>query len=237
MPAPDRPARNLPVTLQDIEKLDADTFSKLLLRHGLQRGQKPAIREKHRGIWRTLTWRDLAEEAAALAGALSTRGLRRGGHVAFVGDNRPRLYTAMAAAQWLGAVAVPLYQDASAEEMVAPLQCVGATHVFAENQEQVDKLLTILPRCPTIQCIVYDTDRGMRHYQEAHLLSYSDLLREGQELAAARPDALRAEVVRGTNGGWSGYLGLGGPLRTWLYSGTCPAKLDRALLTSAREPE
>ena len=198
MPAPDMPAGDLPISVQDIEKLDADTFSKLLLRHGLQRGQKPAIREKHRGIWRTLTWRDLAEEAAALAAALSTRGLRRGAHVAIVSDNRPRLYAAMGAAHWLGAVAVPLYQDASAEEMVAPLQCAGATHVFAENQEQVDKLLTILPRCPTIQCIVYDKDRGMRHYQQSHLVSYSDLLREGQELAAARPDALRAEVVRGS---------------------------------------
>ena len=108
MPAPDMPAGDLPVSLQDIEKLDADTFPKLLLRHGLQRGQKPAIREKHRGIWRTLTWRDLAEEAAALAAALSTRGLRRGAHVAFVSDNRPRLYAAMGAAHWLGAVAVPL---------------------------------------------------------------------------------------------------------------------------------
>jgi long-chain acyl-CoA synthetase len=141
MPAPGMPAGDLPVSFQDIEKLGADTFSKLLLRHGLQRSQKPAIREKHRGIWRTLTWRDLTAEVAALAGALSTRGLRRGAHVALVGDNQPRLYAATGAAHWLGAVAVPLYQDASAEEMVAPLQCAEATHVFAENQEQVDKLL------------------------------------------------------------------------------------------------
>ncbi len=198
MPAPNMPAGELPVTHQDIEKLGADTFSKLLLRHGLQRGQKPAIREKHRGIWRTLTWRDLAEEVTALAGALSKRGLRRGAHVAFVGDNRSRLYAAMGAAQWLGAVAVPLYPDASAEEMGAPLQCASATHVFAENQEQVDKLLRILPRCPTIQCIVYDKDRGMRHYRQSLLVSYADLLREGQEFAAARRDALRAEVARGS---------------------------------------
>jgi long-chain acyl-CoA synthetase len=104
----------------------------------------------------------------------------------------------MAAAQWLGAVAVPLYQDASAEEMVGPLQSAEATHVFAENQEQVDKLLTILPRCPTIQCIVYDKDRGMRHYRQSLLVSYTDLLREGREFAAAPPDALRAEVAHGS---------------------------------------
>jgi long-chain acyl-CoA synthetase len=236
MPAPDMPAGDLPVSPQDIAELGADTFSKLLLRHGLQRGQKPAIREKRRGIWRTLTWRDLAEEVAALAGALSTRGLRRGAHVAFVGDNRPRLYAAMGAAQWLGAVAVPLYQDASAEEMVAPLQCAQATHVFAENQEQVDKLLTILPRCPTIQCIVYDKDRGMRHYRQSLLVSYADLLREGREFAAARPDVLRAEVALGS-GQDAAFLyftsGTTGPAKGVVF--TSSSLIDRARVTAAAE--
>jgi long-chain acyl-CoA synthetase len=230
------PAGDLPVSLQELEKLGADTFSKLLLRHGLQRGQKPAIWEKHRGIWRALTWRGLAEEVAALAGALSTRGLRRGAHVAFVGDNRPRLFAAMGAAQWLGAVAVPLYQDASAEEMVAPLQCAGATHVFAENQEQVDKLLTILPRCPTIECIVYDKDRGMRHYQQSQLVSYADLLREGQGFAAARPDVLRAEVARGS-GQDAAFLfftsGTTGPAKAVVL--TYDALIDRARVIATTE--
>ena len=78
--------------------------------------------------------------------AACRRGLQRGAHVAFVGDNRPRLYTAMCAAHWLGAVVVPLYQDATADECVSPVQSAEITHVFAENQEQVDKLLEILPR-------------------------------------------------------------------------------------------
>src|SRR5262245_23097741 len=99
------------------------------------------MRQKSRGIWRTVTWSGLAQEAAVIAAALAARGLQRGGRVALIGDNRPRLYAAMCAAQWLGAVAVPLYQDATAEELVAPLQLAEATHAFAENQEQVDKLL------------------------------------------------------------------------------------------------
>src|SRR5262245_4874327 len=119
-----------------IEKLEPDTFPKLLQRHAKERGEKPAIREKSRGIWRTTTWRDLAEEAGALALALSARSLKRGDHVALIGDNRPRLYAAMCAVQSLGAVAVPLYQDAAAEELVAPIRSAEITHVFAENQEQ-----------------------------------------------------------------------------------------------------
>src|SRR5262245_5160515 len=167
-----------------------DTFPQLLLEHARRRGDRPAIREKTRGIWHTLSWRELADEACALAAALAARSLQRGAHAALVGDNRPRLYSAMCAVHWLGAVAAPLYQDAKAEEMIAPLQCAGATHVFAENQEQVDKLLQILPSCPTIRCIVYDDERGMRPYRQPQLVSYAALLEQGRQLLAARREVL-----------------------------------------------
>ena len=181
-----------------VEDAEPDTFPKLLLRHSKLRSGRPALREKSRGIWRTMTWRDLADEVAALAAALSAHGLQRGAHVALVGDNRPRLYAAMCAAQWLGAIAVPLYQDAVADEMVPFIQKAEVTHVFAENQEQVDKLLELLPRCPTIRCIVYDEDRGMRHYKQPQLVSYDTLLQQGREFAAAKREFLQAEAARGT---------------------------------------
>ena len=109
----------------------------------------------------------------------------------------------MCAAQWLGAVVVPLYQDATADEIASSIQSAEVTHVFAENQEQVDKLLEILPRCPTVRCIVYDKDRGMRHYQQRELVSYAALLQQGRELAAEsatsckpRPRAAAARILR-----------------------------------------
>jgi long-chain acyl-CoA synthetase len=181
-----------------IANLGLDTFPKLLLHHSGERGERPAIREKSRGIWRTVTWRELGEEAAALAVAASERGLQRGAHVALLGDNRPRLYAAMCAAQWLGAIVVPLYQDAAADEIATSIQRAQVTHVFAENQEQVDKLLEILPRCPTVRCIVYDKDRGMRHYKQPELVSYAALLQQGQQLLAEKRDFLQAEAARGT---------------------------------------
>jgi len=132
-----------------------------------------------------------------MAVAASARGLQRGAHVALLGDNRPRLYAAMSAAQCLGAIVVPLYQDATAGEIASSIQRANVTHVFAENQEQVDKLLEILPRCPTLQCIVYDKDRGMRHYKQPQLVSYDALLQQGCKLIAEKPDFVRAEVARG----------------------------------------
>jgi long-chain acyl-CoA synthetase len=182
-----------------------DTFPKLLLHHSRERGARPAIREKSRGIWRTVTWRELAEEAAAVAAAASAHGLQRGAHVALLGDNRPRLYAAMCAAHMLGAVVVPLYQDAAADEIASSIVSAKATHVFAENQEQVDKLLEILPRCPSVQCIVYDKDRGMRHYAQRELVRYESLLQQGRQLVAEKGDFLQAEIARG-NGEDSAFL-------------------------------
>jgi long-chain acyl-CoA synthetase len=175
-----------------------DTFPKLLLHHSRERGERPAIREKRRGIWRTTSWRELADETAALAVAVSARGLQRGAHVALLGENRPRLYAAMCAAQSLGAIVVPLYQDATADEIASSIERAKITHVFAENQEQDDKVLEILARCPTVRCIVYDKDRGMRHYKQPELVSYESLLQKGKELIAEKRDFLQAEVARGS---------------------------------------
>lgn len=178
-----------------LEEPGTDTFPKLLLRNASQRGDTPAFREKKRGIWHTRTWGEHAEEVIALAAGLSAKGVQRGAHIALLGDNRPRLYAAMCAAQSLGAVVVPLYQDAGAEELVGPIQSANVTDVFAENQEQVDKLIEILPRCPSIQRIIYDKDRGMRHYKQAQLVSYDTLLHEGSRLA--KSNAPQAEIARG----------------------------------------
>jgi long-chain acyl-CoA synthetase len=174
-----------------------DTFPKLLLEHAKQRGARPAIREKSRGIWQTLSWQQLADKVAALAAALQADGFPRGGHLALIGDNRPRLYAAMCAAQWLGGVAVPLYQDAAADELAHPLRSADITHVFAEDQEQVDKLLEILPQCPRILRIVYDEDRGMRHYAQPQLVSFADFRKQGEALLATRRDAVLAEAALG----------------------------------------
>ncbi len=179
------------------EVRQADTFPKLLLEHAQRRGTRPAIREKSRGIWQTLSWQELADKVAAIAAALQADGFQRGGHLALIGDNRPRLYAAMCAAQWLGGVAVPLYQDASAEELVNPLNMAEITHVFAEDQEQVDKLLEILPKCPQIKRIVYDEDRGMRHYAQPQLLSFAEFRKQGEAQLATRKDAVRAEAEIG----------------------------------------
>jgi long-chain acyl-CoA synthetase len=174
-----------------------DTFPKLLMHHARVRGALPAIREKDLGIWQTWTWHQFAEEVRALACALADQGLKRGDHMALVGDNRPRIYAAMCAAQCLGAIPVPLYQDAVAAEMAFPIQNAEIAHALAEDQEQVDKLLEILPRCPSLQHITYDDPRGMRYYDQPELSSYDVLLEEGRAAYRRDPAFLEAEIDKG----------------------------------------
>lgn len=139
---------------------ELDTFPKLLLNHALQRGDKPAIREKDFGIWQFWTWRQMADEIRAFACGLADLGFQQGDKLAIIGDNRPQMYWAVAATQCLGGVPLPLYQDAVAEEMAYVLNDADVRFVVVEDQEQVDKVLEIKDRCPLVEVVIYDDPRG-----------------------------------------------------------------------------
>ncbi len=174
-----------------------DTFPKLLLHHARVRPERPAIREKDLGIWQTWSWRRFADEVRALACGLAAQDFKRGDHLALIGDNRPRLYAAMCAAQCLGGIPVALYQDAAAAEMAFPIQNAAITHALAEDQEQVDKLLEILPQCPALQHIYFDELRGLRHYTQPQLMSCDRLLEMGRESFRRDPAFIETEIAKG----------------------------------------
>ena len=152
------------------------------------------MREKEYGIWQALTWADLAALVTELACGLHLAGLRRHEHMIVIGANRPRLYATMLAVQSLGAIPVPLYQDAAAPECVFPINNADVRFAFAEDQEQVDKLLEIRDECPQLSHIYFDDPRGLRNYDEPGLASLDDLLAAGKAFAAQNPGFLKAEV-------------------------------------------
>lgn len=174
-----------------------DTFPRLLMHHAAVRGNHPAMREKDLGIWQTRTWSQVAEEARAFAAGLAKLGFQRGDRLAVIGDNRPRLYGAMLAAQMLGGIPVPLYQDAVAVEMTFALQDSGIHIAVVEDQEQVDKLLEIRNQCPLLQHVIYDDPRGMRHYSQPFLHDLEAVLAEGRGLNQAQPDFIEKEIAQG----------------------------------------
>ena len=174
-----------------------DTFPKLLANNARRRPERPAAREKDLGIWQTWTWSQVAEEVRALACGLAALGLKRGDKIAIVGDNRPRLYWTMTAAQVLGAVPVPLYQDSVAEEMAFVVDHAEVRFAMVEDQEQVDKLLAIKANNPRIEQIVYDDDRGLRHYDQDFLHSFEDIQAKGRAYDRANAGFYEAEVAKG----------------------------------------
>ena len=172
-----------------------DTFPKLLAERARTGAARPAYREKEYGIWQTYNWGHVAEQVRLLAAGLADLGFRRGDRLIVVGDNRPRLYWSMCAAQSLGGVPVPVYQDSVAEELAYVVEHGGARFALAENQEQVDKLLEIQKKVPSLGVILYVDPRGMRHYDQ--LQSYAELQERGARLLAAAPDTVSAEVAKG----------------------------------------
>ncbi len=163
------------------------TFPRLLQKHATERPSAPALREKEYGIWQTTTWSALRQEVQSLACGLHQLGLQRGEHMVVIGSNRPRLYAAMLAAQSLGAIPVPLYQDAVAAECVFPLNNAEVRFAVVEDQEQVDKLLEIREQCPQLTHILFDDPRGLRKYDEPGLASLDEAVAAGEVFARQHP--------------------------------------------------
>jgi len=174
-----------------------DTFPKLLLHHARVRGGGTAIREKDLGIWQSWTWAQVRAQVEALAGGLAKAGLQRGQHIAVIGANRPRLYWTMIAAQSIGAIPVPFYEDAPAAEMIYVFQNAEIAFAVVEDQEQADKLFEILPECPSLEHIWYDDPRGLRHYSQPQLASYESLAESGSARARENPRFFEDEIAQG----------------------------------------
>ena len=163
------------------------TFVQLLMQHAKARPDAPAMREKEYGIWQTLSWSQLAVMVEQLAAGLHQAGLRRGEHMVVVGANRRRLYATMLAVQSLGAIPVALYQDAVAAECEFPINNAEVRFAFAEDQEQVDKLLEVRERAPQLTHIYFDEARGLRKYDQPGLLSMDALQEAGKAYVQAHP--------------------------------------------------
>ncbi|MCS6996102.1 MAG: AMP-binding protein [Casimicrobiaceae bacterium] len=174
-----------------------DTFPRLLVAHATARPEAPALREKYLGIWQTWSWRDTLAETREIAAGLAALGFRRGQNLAIIGDNRPRLYMAFAAAQMLGGVAVPMYQDAIASELAFVLDDAEIEFAVVEDQEQVDKLLEARQSLPRIRWILFEDPRGLSNYTAEGLMSLDALRERGRAWLAEHPEQLDRELAAG----------------------------------------
>ena len=169
----------------------------LLHRNAKQFANAPAYREKEYGIWQSWTWAQTRDEVEALALGLLELGANEGDFIAIIGRNRPYLYWAMMAAEMVGAVPVPLYQDANAEEMAYVLDHCGARFAVVGDQEQVDKVLDVQDQLTQFERMIYLDPRGLRKYDHAALDQYSavqDMGRKARDKHIKELEARQAKL-------------------------------------------
>ncbi len=177
----------------------ADTFPKLLRLNAHEHGDDIALREKDLGLWREFTWRDYQHRVRDFALGMVSLGLGRGDVIGIIGDNRPDWVAAEIATHAIGAMSLGLYRDVLDDEAAYLLNYGEARLVFAEDEEQVDKLLALAERAPQLKHIVYSDPRGMRKYDDPRLIEASVLAAMGQDRAAREP-GLYDQLVDATSG-------------------------------------
>jgi long-chain acyl-CoA synthetase len=179
------------------EQTATDTLPKLLRRNAQNYAKRIGMREKDRGIWQSYTWRECHGHVRNFALGLAAAGFKRGDKLSVLGDNRARLYWAQVAAQALGGMSVPLYQDSIASELAYVLGHAEVSVVVAEDQEQVDKVLSIAGELPSLRLVVYDDPRGMSAYEHPLLKSFGQLEAMGAAYAKEHPGYFEREVDQG----------------------------------------
>jgi long-chain acyl-CoA synthetase len=167
-----------------------DTLPKLLIHNAAAIGARPAMRHKDLGVWQAWTWQQVLEEVRAFSIGLAELGLKRGDKFTIIGSNRPRLYWAICAGQALGAVPVPVYADAVADEMAYVLAHAEVMLAVVEDQEQVDKVIAISDRLSQLGRVIYDEPRGLKDYDHGRLIAFTDVQDIGSKKLASDPECL-----------------------------------------------
>ena len=158
---------------------------------------KVAMREKEFGVWRPISWHDYLENVKCLALGLISLGLKDGDKVAMIGDNRPEGLWAEMATLCARGVAVWLFQDCLIEEVKYIVDHSDTKFLFGEGQEEVDKVISIFDKCPTLEKIIWDDPKGMRNYDRDNLISLKEVQRLGRELDQKEPGLFEEMVNKG----------------------------------------
>jgi long-chain acyl-CoA synthetase len=180
-----------------VEQAATNTLPKLLARNMQSFPRQIGMREKDRGIWQSYSWRDCYAHVQDFALGLAAAGFKRGDKLSVLGDNRARLYWAQLAAQALGGMAVPLYQDSIASELAFVLEHAEVSMVVAEDQEQVDKVLSLVGQLKHLRLVVYEDPLGMSGYDDAILKSFADMEEAGRAFAKEHPGYFERELEQG----------------------------------------
>jgi len=195
-----------------------DTVVKLWRQQCLERGERIAHREKDLGIWQSYSWRDYYEHARAIGVALLSMGLERGQPVSILSeDNKEWLYCDLGIAG-AGGISNGVYTTDSAEQLAYLVNDSGSAFLFVENDEQLDKYMTVRDQVPTLKKVIVFDRKGLRDFQDPMVMFLDELYELGNGIADAeqqfsasieqsRPDDIRMLIyTSGTTGAPKGAM-------------------------------
>ena len=187
---------------ETLSSLDQFTFPQILSRQAEQLGSDNiAIREKAYGIWQTYDWKEYLRYTRLVALGLISLGLKRGENIGLILDNHPEWLFSELGAQSLGCVTMNLFSSAVAKELLFGLNRIQAAYVFAQDQEQVDKVLSCRDQLSHVRRLIYIDPTGMRSYNDdSWLISFAQLLELGEELEKEQPELFIKELWEGKSG-------------------------------------
>src|SRR5262245_12760040 len=171
-----------------------DTLPKLFRHVVAERGDKVAMREKDLGIWRAISWREYGERARHVGLGLVALGLSPRDVVSIIADNCPEwLYTDLGTLS-VGGVTNGIYTTDSARQVEYIVNDSGTRFFFAEDEEQLDKILEVRGRCPRlVKIIVYDME-GLHRFTDDQVMPFPELLELGARYEREHPGAFEAMV-------------------------------------------
>ena len=170
------------------KNVEINTIPRLFWDSVKSRGEKVAMREKDLGIWQEISWSHYGEKAKLTGLALHTLGLEKGNVVSIASEGNPEwLYTDMGTIG-AGGISSGVYTTDSAAQVKYLVNDSATKFYFAENEEQLDKILEVRGECPTLkQIIVYDME-GLNDFHDDQVISYEEFLKVGEKTDQENPD-------------------------------------------------
>ena len=165
-----------------------NTLPKILRHRSVSMPDTVALRDKDLGIWNEITWKQYNNNVSYLALALSKRGDKTGDVIGFIGDNKPSWLYFELAAQAVGGMSLGIYRDTLDEEVGYLINAAKVNFVYAEDQEQVDKILTIKRPKNSQITMFYEDSRGLKELNDPHIVDMLKLMNEGQDIANKSPN-------------------------------------------------
>jgi long-chain acyl-CoA synthetase len=172
----------------------ADTIARSFLKSVETRGDRPAIREKKFGIWQPTSWRAWQQISKDIAFGLHASGFRPGDVASIIANAVPEWVYADMGILCAGGVSSGIYPTDSSSQVEYLINDSSTRVIFAEDEEQLDKILSCRSRCPTLQKIVVFDMEGLSGFTDPMVLSLAEFMALGRNHAQGN-DALWDEMI------------------------------------------